>query len=67
MKNYVLNTKTGKLHYKGYCNHVFWSSNHLAEHYKCFATENEARAKNGLSVCWCSSCAKKREKELVKK
>ena len=66
-KNYILNTKRGKLHYKGYCKYVFWSSDNLADHYKCFATENEAKAQNGLSISWCSICARKREQELTKK
>lgn len=53
---YILNKKTGVLHYKGLCVHT----KHIdcdCDGYKCFPSENAARASDAISIRWC----KKRE------
>ena len=61
-KNYILNVKTGKLHFRDYCKHFSLNLIEKDDNYKCFATENEAKAHNGLSISWCATCARKRER-----
>ena len=63
-KNYILNVKTGKLHFRSYCNHISLKLIEKEDNYKCFATENEAKAQKGLSISWCATCARKREEKL---
>ena len=61
MKKYILNTKTGVLHYKGLCPCTD-SIDKDRDNYKCFASENDAKAKCAISVRWCKRCAKNRDK-----
>lgn len=56
---YVLNIDTGKLHLLG-CQYISIRS----PNYIYFDTEEEARKQEGLSVGWCKTCLKKREKML---
>lgn len=63
-KNYILNTNTGVLHYRGYCNRIWCSPDKLNNNYKKFDSENDAKSNCPLSIRWCRACSKKREKEL---
>ena len=56
---FILNTKTGVMHYKGLCFHTRHIENDFY-YYKCYPTENAAKANNAISVRWCKTCAEKR-------
>ena len=58
-KKYVYNTKTHKLHIKGYCQH----SKILPCDVKFFNTYDEALAYDGRAVGLCKICAKNESKE----
>ena len=64
-KNYILNTKTGTLHFRGYCHHIATNVKDDGT-YISFPTENAAKKKNAISVKWCKVCAKKIENKLDK-
>lgn len=55
---YLYNTKTGKLHIKGYCHHT----KSLRTDYLLFKSESEALAYDGRAVGLCKICEKEREK-----
>ena len=59
---FILNTRTGTLHYQGLCPHA-----KIAiidpQQYRCFETENDARADGALFVRWCKDCNKKRDQQ----
>lgn len=57
MAKYLYNTKTGKLHIKGYCCHTKGN----CKEYKEFDTESEALAYDGRAVGLCKICERKRE------
>lgn len=59
-KKFYLNTKTHCLHIEGYC-HL---TNVKKYDGKIFNTEEEARAYGGQAVWLCTTCQKKREKNL---
>lgn len=59
-KNFILNLKQKKLHYKGLC-HITKNIDGDRENYKCYASENEAKAENAINIGWCQLCAKKRK------
>lgn len=59
-EKFLYNTKTGKLHVKGYCQHTTG----LCADYIAFDTENEALAYDGRAVGWCKLCQKKREQKM---
>lgn len=60
MKKFVLNTDTGVLHYKGLCCHTEYIDCDK-DVYRCYATEDDAKALHAISVRWCKICAKKRK------
>ena len=59
-KKYILNTTTGVLHYKGLCTHTKHIDNDRYN-YKCYLTENAAKAICAISVRWCKTCAERRK------
>lgn len=58
--NFVLNTKTKVLHYKGYC-YQTKDVKRLPDNFQCFKSENEARQNDAINIRWCKVCAKQRE------
>ncbi len=62
MCKYIYNVDTGKLHIKGYCNHLKYG----IVHFKEFNTEAEALAFDGRAVGLCKDCEKEREKRGFK-
>lgn len=57
MPKYLYNTKTGKLHIKGYCTHT----KGICKEYITFNTEKEALAYDGRAVSLCKKCESERE------
>ena len=56
---YLYNTKTGKLHIKGFCIHTKGSSTGFKE----FKSESEALAYDGRAVGMCKHCEKARDSQ----
>ncbi len=58
-KKYILNVTRHTLHYKGLC-HITRDINGDKDNYKCYVSENEAKANNAINIGWCQLCSKKR-------
>ncbi|MCQ2404630.1 MAG: hypothetical protein MJ083_01370 [Clostridia bacterium] len=64
-KNYILNKKTGTLHFQGCCQYVSATIKEDSN-YAFFSSENDAKKKNAISVKWCKVCARKIANKLDK-
>lgn len=65
-EKYVYNLKRHTLHIEGYCHHTYEGKKYDKTLYKCFSTEEEARAYDGDAVGMCKLCQRKRQKLLNK-
>ena len=57
-KDYILNPKTGVLHYRGYCQHT---KGCLPDNYEQYDTENDAAKAGGRAIRNCIICMRNRE------
>ena len=64
-KNYILNKKTGTLHFRGGCQYI-GANLEKDSNYAFFSSENAAKKENAISVKWCKVCARKIANKLDK-